>query len=226
MSTDDFGNLIYPGHDYGNPKYPGSIDNGAIDVEHSPIFYTTKTERIICAQDERFASVNEAIGTLQYNLEQHIEKCADGLAPLADFISSSWAVIDELETRIAQLEAAQPKPTISRWPAADHPPEGDWAHIPSAEWEAIVEELEGLRNQRAVMDADGVLLSHDAWDAMERELAELRAKWDAIPWSTLNHCELILTSYNRLIESVDTRNRADEMREWLDANMPKEAGEC
>ena len=58
------------------------------------------------------------------------------------------------------------------------------------------------------------------------ELEALRAKWDAIPWSTLNHCELILTSYNRLIESVDTRNRADEMREWLDANMPKEAGEC
>ena len=216
-------------------NYGNAVPTHDLDLEY---VYPPKSERI-CAQDERFASVNEAIGTLQYNLEQHIEKCADGLAPLADFISSSWAVIDEYGARLEALEKAQ-RPhwltpaNVNEWiaqnnppfAAAAHPPEGDWAHIPSAEWEAIVEELEGLRNQRAVMDADGVLLSHDAWDAMERELAELRAKWDAIPWSTLNHCELILTSYNRLIESVDTRNRADEMREWLDANMPKEAGEC
>ena len=126
-------------------NYGNAVPTHDLDLEY---VYPPKSERI-CAQDERFASVNEAIGTLQYNLEQHIEKCADGLAPLADFITSSWAVIDELEARIAQLEAAQPKPTISRWPAADHPPEGDWAHIPSAEWEAICEELESLRKFKA-----------------------------------------------------------------------------
>lgn len=106
-------------------------DNGNdLDLEY---VYPPKSERI-CAQDERFASVNEAIGTLQYNLEQHIEKCADGLAPLADFISSSWAVIDELETRIAQLEAEQPKPVPD-----------NYAHIPIAEWLDLKEELEALR---------------------------------------------------------------------------------
>ena len=71
---------------------------------------------------------------------------------------------------------------------------------------------------------DGNSMSGDSF-AFQLELQKLQAlqvKWDAIPWSTLNHCELILTSYNRLIESVDTQNRADEMREWLDANAPKE----
>lgn len=140
MTTDDFGNVVEATHD--------------LDLEY---VYPPKSERI-CAQDERFASVNEAIGRLEYNLEQHIEKCADGLAPLADFISSSWAVIDELEARIAKLEAAQrphwlTPPNVNEWiaqnnppfAASAHPPEGDWAHIPAAEWEAICEELETLR---------------------------------------------------------------------------------
>ena len=189
-------------------NYGNAVPTHDLDLEY---VYPPKSERI-CAQDERFASVNEAIGTLQYNLEQHIEKCADGLAPLADFITSSWAVIDELEARIAQLEAAQPKPTISRWPAADHPPEGDWAHIPAAEWEAIVEELEWLRNQRAVMDADGVLLSHDAWDAVERELHELQAFKAGVPWAAL-------------FDPSAADNRLD-IEVWYDNNAPQEAGEC
>ena len=201
--------------DMGNQIYPGSLDNGATDVEYSPTI-----ERKICAQDERFASVNEAIGRLEYNLEQHIEKCADGLAPLADFISSSWAVIDELETRIAQLEAEQPKPTISRWPAAAHPPEGDWAHIPAAEWEAIVEELEWLRNQRAVMDADGVLLSHDAWDAVERELHELQAFKSGVPWGAI---AAAVNGAANVYAAAD----ADiaEASAWLAANAPKGGAE-
>ena len=188
-------------------NYGNAVPTHDLDLEY---VYPPKSERI-CAQDERFASVNEAIGTLQYNLEQHIEKCADGLAPLADFITSSWAVIHELEARIAQLEAAQPKPTISRWPAADHPPEGDWAHIPAAEWEAIVEELEWLRNQRAVMDADGVLLSHDAWDAVERELHELQAFKSGVPWAAL-------------FDPSAADNRLD-IEIWYDNNAPQEAAE-
>ena len=99
----------------------------------------------------------------------------------------------------------------------------------------IVRELDELR--QIVADADaryarqdeihGIALQglNDDKRELLAERARLRAKWNAIPWSTLNHCELILTSYNRLIESVDTRNRADEMREWLDANMPKGNGE-
>ena len=204
---------------YGNQVIPGSLDNGATDVEYSPTI-----ERKICAADERFASVNEAIGTLQYNLEQHIEKCADGLAPLADFISSSWAVIDEYGARLEALEKAQ-RPhwltpaNVNEWiaqnnppfAAAAHPPEGDWAHIPSAEWEAIVEELEWLRNQRAVMDADGVLLSHDAWDAVERELHELQAFKSGVPWAAL-------------FDPSAADNRLD-IEVWYDNNAPQEAAE-
>ena len=115
--------------DMGNQIYPGSIDNGATDVEYSPTI-----ERKICAADERFASVNEAIGRLEYNLEQHIAHCGDALAPLADFITSCWAVMDEVIDRVAKLEAAQPKPVPDAY-----------AHIPIAEWLDFKEELEALR---------------------------------------------------------------------------------
>ena len=140
-----------------NPlRFPGSIDNGAIDTEHSPILYPPKSER--------FASQNEAIGLLEYKLEQHITQCADGLAPLADFISASWAVIDELVTRIEQLEAAQPIPQIQRLPDGD------------ALTAVYMVGLEDGKRSRPTMDSEGVTLSHDAYDALERELAELRAK--------------------------------------------------
>ncbi len=99
----------------------------------------------------------------------------------------------------------------------------------------IVRELNELRAFKADADAryarqdeiHGIALGGLIEDMREllAERARMRAKWASVPWSTLNHCELILTSYNRLIESVDTRNRADEMRCWLDANAPKEAGE-
>ena len=92
MSTDDYGTeYVYPPAKWGE----------------SPILHATDGSLRICAQDERFASVNEAIGLLQYGLEQHI---AQDSATLADFISSSWAVLDEYGARIAALEAAQPVP--------------------------------------------------------------------------------------------------------------------
>ena len=184
-------------------NYGNAVPTHDLDLEY---VYPPKSERI-CAQDERFASVNEAIGTLQYNLEQHIEKCADGLAPLADFITSSWAVIDELEARIAKLEEAQPKPVPD-----------NYAHIPAAEWEAIVEELEWLRNQRAVMDADGVLLSHDAWDAVERELHELQAFKAGVPWTAI---AAAVNGAANVYAAAD----ADiaEASAWLAASAPKGA---
>ena len=160
MSTDDYGTeYIYPPAKWGT-------------IQH---------ERI-CAQDERFASVNEAIGKLEYCLEQHITQCADGLAPLADFISASWAVIDELVTRIEQLEAAQPIPQISR-PA---------------------------------MDEDGVLVSHDAWDAMERELNELRQFKASVPWDALRTV---------LMDMNQTSVEFHDINDWVYDNAPKEAGE-
>jgi hypothetical protein len=141
MTTDDFGSVVYP----------GSIDNGAIDTEHSPILYPPKSDRI-CAADERFASVNEAIGLLEYKLEQHITQCADGLAPLADFISASWAVIDELVTRIEQLEAAQPIPQIQRLPDGDA---------------LTAAYMVGLEDGRRPHDGQGGNASHDAYDELE-----------------------------------------------------------
>ena len=157
MSTDDYGTeYIYPPAKWGE----------------SPILH----ERI-CAQDERFASQNEAIGLLEYKLEQHITQCADGLAPLADFISASWAVIDELVTRIEQLEATA---------------------------------------GRAAMDEDGVLVSHDAWDAMERELKELRQFKASVTWDALRTV---------LMDMNQTSVEFHDINDWVYANAPKEAAE-
>ena len=168
MSTDDYGTeYIYPPAKWGK----------SLSIQH---------ERI-SAQDERFASVNEAIGLLDYKLEQHITQCADGLAPLADFISASWAVIDELVTRIEQLEAAQPIPTIAR---------------------------------AATIDENGVLVSHDAWDAMERELNELRAFKAGVPWDALVQCA---SGAGNVYGASSTDINAAFL--WLDANAPKEPTE-
>ena len=183
-TTDDFGNLVYP----------GSADNGATDMEYSPAI-----ERKICAADERFASVNEAIGRLEYNLEQHIEKCADGLAPLADFITSSWAVIDELEARIAALEAAA----------------------------------------RPTMDENGVWVSHDAWDDMQRQLTELQAFKgkldDYIPWRwddemaqwQCGFCNAVLPTDDEPVSNEATAHLHMPNCKWYapkpSANAPQEA---
>lgn len=199
MTTDDFGSVVYP----------GSIDNGAIDTEHSPILYPPKSDRI-CAADERFASVNEAIGLLDYKLEQHITQCADGLAPLADFISSSWAVIDELEARIAALEAAQPIPQISRAAAID-----DDALTATY----MVGREEGKAEARAA----------------RVELEDLRAKWASVPWEAM---DLTLAGFMQMVEEFGYKLHPDDAKmvdvmlthavllgNWYRANAPKEAAE-
>jgi len=146
MSTDDYGTeYIYPPAKWGE----------------SPILH----ERI-CAQDERFASVNEAIGLLQYGQQQ-----TDDLADQRH---------NDHERRIAMLEAAQPVPAISRWHSAPHVPEGDWAHIPSSVWEDICAELEALRQFKAgvpwkalatavsdLYKADLTAISHDNNEVIE-----------------------------------------------------------
>ena len=188
---DNFGNVIEPTHD--------------LDLEY---VYPPKSERI-CAQDERFASVNEAIGRIEYNLEQHITQCADGLAPLADFITSCWAVMDEVIDRVAKLEAAQPKPVPDAY-----------AHIPIAEWLDFKEELEALRKQRAVMDDDGVLLAHDAWEAVEREIAELQAFKASVPWVALESAvNGAANAYAAPLTDIDAASA------WLAANAPKGGAE-
>ena len=176
MSTDDYGTeYIYPPAKWGK----------SLSIQH---------ERI-SAQDERFASVNEAIGLLDYKLEQHITQCADGLAPLADFISASWAVIDELVTRIEQLEAAQPIPQIQRLPDGD------------ALTAVYMVGLEDGKRSRPTMDSEGVTLSHDAYDELERQAA----KWRSVPWAGL--VELSAWPCERPTFEADA---------WIAENAPKQ----
>lgn len=192
MTTDDFGSVVYP----------GSIDNGAIDTEHSPILYPPKSDRI-CAADERFASVNEAIGLLDYKLEQHITQCADGLAPLADFISASWAVIDELVTRIEQLEAAQPIPQIQRLPDGD------------ALTAVYMVGLEDGKRSRPTMDSEGVTLSHDAYDALERDAAIGRS----VPRKEIT---TLLAWVDTFEASFPWPKYMQAIEQWLDGNAPED----
>lgn len=65
---------------------------------------------------------------------------------------------------------------------------------------------------------------HSAENDKDKALSafnELDGKWESIPWSTLNHCLLILRQYNRLIQSDDVENRLDEAWTWLTASTPK-----
>ena len=145
MSQDNYGNEI-----------PAAVQHTDEEYAYPPVGWkAVATERKICAQDERFASQNKAIGLLQCKLEQHIAQCADGLAPLADFISASWAVIDELVTRIEQLEAAQPIPTIARAATIDE----NGVLVSHDAWDVMHLEL--------------------------AKLEALRAKWNSVPWDDI-----------------------------------------
>ena len=184
MSTDNYGNEIAT-HD--------------LDLEY---VYPPKSERI-CAQDERFAGVNEAIGKLEYCLEQHITQCADGLAPLADFISASWAVIDELVTRIEQLEAAQPIPQIQRLPDGD------------ALTAVYMVGLEDGKRSRPTMDSEGVLLSHDAYDELERQAAIGRS----VPWPLLR---LAIRAAGNTDSTQITAEQWYTAYSWLEDSAPED----
>ena len=184
MSTDDYGTeYIYPPAKWGK----------SLSIQH---------ERI-SAQDERFASVNEAIGLLDYKLEQHITQCADGLAPLADFISASWAVIDELVTRIEQLEAAQPIPQIQRLPDGD------------ALTAVYMVGLEDGKRSRPTMDSEGVTLSHDAYDALERDAAIGRS----VPRKEIT---TLLAWVDTFEASFPWPKYMQAIEQWLDGNAPED----
>lgn len=75
---------------------------------------------------------------------------------------------------------------------------------------------------RPTMDSDGVLVAHDAWDAMERELEELRAFKASVPWKTL----LLASDLVDVAARGDTqwvREVAAELNEWLCDNAPEDA---
>lgn len=63
--------------------------------------------------------------------------------------------------------------------------EGDFAHVPGVEWQALKEELETLRRTHGIVGSDNdVLMSHDAYDMLERQAAIGRG----VPWSALGCC--------------------------------------
>ncbi len=97
---------------YGNQVIPGSLDNGATDTE-----YTVRPERIICAAEEQFATHKE----------------------LDAAIADTCDVQDELEARIVALESAVAwlYTQVRLELPTPQAPEGDYAHIPGAEWESV-----------------------------------------------------------------------------------------
>jgi hypothetical protein len=93
----------------------------------------------------------------------------------------------------------------------------DYAHIPTAEWESICAELEFLRSKRPDMDENGVYLSHDAYDVLERYAAIGRS----VPWDDL------------IVWMINPDSAPDAERElagnnvvrWIWANAPEMSAE-
>jgi len=120
-----------------------------LDLEY---VYPPKSERVICAGDERHADHERRLQRLE-------ENDADTMRQV-HYLNERT---DLFEKRIAALEVAAiankphwlTPPNVNEWIAqnppfaAAHPPEADYAHIPAAEWEDICAELEGLRTQWA-----------------------------------------------------------------------------
>lgn len=71
--------------------YPGSADNGAVDMEYTPEGKTS-------ALDNKLAGIDEAIGVLQYALEQHIAASSAEVQAVADTLCAD---VDALNERLA-----------------------------------------------------------------------------------------------------------------------------
>jgi hypothetical protein len=242
MIQDDFGNEIAQAQ-------AGSM--GDVDLEY---VYPPKSERMICALDERF-DAQDAVANDHERRIAHLEALVHRLAnesPLDLTIARAQGYaagvtygkahyanerIAHLETQVHRLLNTEPvqtnkvSVTLTRdeWhylrkvcnaqeiynqifvamntPAAAHPPEADYAHIPAAEWEAICAELEGLRKFKA-NDSGERFISGDEWAGMYAQLKALRAFKASVPWAGL--------------KKIDW---ADETRAWFSANAPEEATE-
>lgn len=120
------------------------------------------------------------------------------------------------DKRISALELA-----VHRLLNAEHPPEADYAHIPAAEWQDICAELESLRSTRPDMDENGVTLSHDAYDALEREAAIGRS----VPFKLIAKHTILVQAYERAFPKDDTDYTSRRVLAWLKDYAPKEAAE-
>ena len=126
---------------FGNQVYPGSVDNGKTDTEYTPtgyertMLYPPKSKGI-CAADEQHADHEARIAALETQVHRLLNS-EPAHPPITPSSGPRTLTEEYLQGYTDGLAAAS------------HVPEAGYAHIPTAEWEALKEELEGLRTFKA-----------------------------------------------------------------------------
>lgn len=213
---------------FGNEVFAGSVDNGAVDTEYSP--------HSICAQDERFAALEQRIVELEAQAAdqgghiRHLQRTAKILDKAYkkwredNHENAFWAYVMESVGVVDEREANREPVTTKAVPIGEA---DTYAHIPKAIWEDMVTELETLRALRVNQTfSDGVLAgaqaAHDAMapgiDKMQAELETLYAKWENVPWHSLKTTLFA----NDTLTPAQIAMAETTLRKWYDNHAPKE----
>jgi hypothetical protein len=184
-------------------RIAGSLDNGAIDVEYSPVHKIAADER----HDDH---------------EQRLHQLESEMRAANESIAQAWKYVELLLHRPAnETPDSDDGLTAAYMLGAYDGKHGtgtgtDYAHIPLAEWQDITTELEWLRLQRPTQDEDGVLIDNEAWAVLQRDAAiGASVPWEALEWVWAGAAS-VNAAPSPDIEAV---------KAWIDAHAPKEAAE-
>jgi hypothetical protein len=180
-------------------RIAGSLDNGTLDTE-----YTPRPERIICAGDERHSDHERRIAAL----ELHVHRLLNA-EPDSDGLTAAYM--------LGAYDGKHGTGTAT-----------DYAHIPLAEWQDIMEDLEQLRSGKSYTDGviAGARAVHDNYAANgvavgDSALIDNAAIGASVPWKDM----LAVHGPNEQISTAEMFRAESRIQTWLDAHAPKGATE-
>jgi hypothetical protein len=195
-------------------RIAGSLDNGAIDVEYSPVHKIAADER----HDDH---------------EQRLHQLESEMRAANESIAQAWKYVELLLHRPANETPDSDGLTAAYMLGAYDGKHGtgtgtDYAHIPLAEWQEIMEELEQLRSGKSYTDGviAGARAVHDNYAANgvavgDSALIDNAAIGASVPWKDM----LAVHGPNEQISTAEMFRAESRIQTWLDAHAPKGATE-